>query len=256
MPIVARLNVTPVKSTALLHPEQIRLEPHGAVGNRDFFVVDKDGKRFSGAKKAQLLRIGSDYDFERDRLVLRLPGGVVAAGSAAANGEALSVRFYGRDVQGHVVEGGFEEALTRYTGEPVRLVRVDHPGTGVDVRPVTIVSLASVDELSRWGGVESRVDPGRFRMLLEIDGCAPHEEDTWSGRRVRIGGATVEVGRQVPRCATTTLSPTTGLRDFPTLSVIRKYRGVTADNNLPFGVYADVVEPGMVRVGDIVEPTT
>ncbi len=65
--------------------------------------------------------------------------------------------------------------------------------------------------------------------------------------RRRSGGA-------VPRCVITTLDPATGHRDFPTLHVIRRYRGVSADGDLPFGVYADVLEPGTVRVGDPVRP--
>jgi MOSC domain-containing protein YiiM len=35
--------------------------------------------------------------------------------------------------------------------------------------------------------------------------------------------------------------------------VIRDYRGVNAENQLEFGVYAAVMEPGDVRVGDPVE---
>jgi uncharacterized protein YcbX len=52
----------------------------------------------------------------------------------------------------------------------------------------------------------------------------------------------------------TTLDPATGRRDFPTLRVIRDYRGVNAENELEFGVYAEVLEPGEARVGDPVEP--
>jgi uncharacterized protein YcbX len=253
MPSVARLNVTPVKSTALLHPDEIRLETYGAAGNRDFFFVDEHGSRFSGLTKVPRLPIRSTFDAERDHLELRLPDEIVVEGPAAGTGEALAVDFYGRDVPAHVVEGDFEEALSRYSGHPVRLARVDHPGGGNDERPVTLVSLASVEELSRQGGREEPVDAGRFRMLVEIDGCTPHEEDTWTGRHVRIGQAVVSVGEQVPRCAITTLDPETGERDFPTLSVIKKYRGVTGDGQLPFGVYADVVEPGVIHVGDPVE---
>lgn len=253
MPRVAHLNVTPVKSTALHHPNQIRLERYGAVGNREFFLADGDGRRLSGSKKALLIPIRADYDASNERLTLRLPDGIVVRGSAAANGEALTVDFYGRGVSAHVVEGEWEEALTRYVGHPVRLARVDRAGDGIDARPVTLVSLASVEELSRQGGRDRPVDARRFRMLIEVDGCAPHEEDSWGGRRVGIGQAVVRIGDPVPRCVITTLDPETGAPDFPTLKVIRSYRGVSSTNELPFGVYGDVLEPGAVRVGDEVE---
>jgi len=254
MPTVVRLNVTPVKSTALHNPERIMLESHGAVGNREFFFVDGGGRRFGGSRKAPLMQIRAEHDSSEDRLTLRLPDGIVISGRAAAGGEALTVNFYGRAVPAHVVEGDWEESLSRYAGHTVRLARVDRPGDATDERPVTLVSLASVEELSRQGGRDRPVDAGRFRMLVEMDGCEPHEEDTWSGRQVRIGEAVVAVGDPVPRCVITTLDPQTGVRDFPTLSVIRAYRGVAGDNELQFGVYGDVVRPGSIMVGDPVEP--
>ena len=254
MPTVARLNVTPVKSTALHNPESIMLESYGAVGNREFFFVDADGRRFGGSRKAPLMPIRAEHDRAEDRLTLLLPDGIVITGPAAADGEALTVNFYGRAVAAHVMEGDWEEGLSRYAGHTVRLARVDRPGDATDERPVTLVSLASVAELSRQGGRDRPVDAGRFRMLVEIEGCEPHEEDTWSARRVRVGEAVVAVGKPVPRCVITTLDPQTGVRDFPTLSVIRAYRGVAGDNELQFGVYGDVVRPGSISVGDEVEP--
>ena len=254
MPTVARLNVTPVKSTALHNPERIMLERQGAVGNREFFFVGEDGRRFSGARKSPLIPIRAEYDSGRDHLSLRMPDGTVVTGSVEPNGESITVDFYGRAVHAHVIDGDWEEALSRYAGHVVRLARVDRPGDAVDVKPVTLVSLASVEELSRRGGRDRPVDARRFRMLVEIDGCAPHEEDTWAGRRVRIGGAEVRVGEPVPRCVITTLDPETGVRDFPTLAVIRSYRGVSKVRELEFGVYGDVVRVGTIAVGDPVAP--
>jgi hypothetical protein len=255
MPSVARFNVTPVKSTALHHPERIRLEARGAVGDRRFFFVDGNGKRFSGATKAPILPIRASYDEGRDLLELRLPNGIVASGSAEPDGEAIVVNFYGRPVEAHVVDGEFTGALSAYVGHEIRLARPDRAGDAIDAHPVTLVSLESVAELARRGEHEDTLDAGRFRMTVEIEGVsAPHEEDSWAGRRVRVGDALIRVGEPVPRCVVTTLDPATGRRDFPTLHVIRGYRGVNAENQLEFGVYGEVVEPGEVRVGDPVEP--
>lgn len=55
----------------------------------------------------------------------------------------------------------------------------------------------------------------------------------------------------MPRCVLTTLHPDTGEPDFPTLDVLASYR--RREGELLFGVYADVEEPGRVRVGDTVE---
>jgi uncharacterized protein len=252
---VARFNVTPVKSTALHHPERLRFATRGAIGDRRFFFVDRNGKRFSGATKAPILPVVANYDEDRDELELRLPDGVVVAGRPQPDGEALDVDFYGRSVRARVIDGAFTEALTRYAGHEIRLARPERAGDALDVRPVTLVSLESVAELAKQGGRDGPLDPGRFRMTIEIEGVSrPHEEDSWAGRRVRVGDVVLRVGDPVPRCVVTTLDPATGRRDFPTLRVIRDYRGVNADNSLEFGVYAEVVEPGEARVGDPVEP--
>ena len=92
-------------------------------------------------------------------------------------------------------------------------------------------------------------------MLVEVAGCEAHEEDSWVGRLVRIGEALVQVSVPVARCVVTTLDPSTGLKDFDTLKQIVAYRGVSGGSDIDFGVYATVLEPGTIRVGDDVEPS-
>jgi hypothetical protein len=254
MATVARFNVTPVKSTALHHPDRIRIERGGAVGNRDFFFLDAAGTLFGGSKLGSLVRIVAEHDRSAETLRLRFPDGAGVEGPAAGNGERIEVNFWGRPVTARIVEGPWTEPLTRFAGRELLLARVDRPGDGNDVRPITLVSLASVVELARRGGAERPLDPRRFRMTIELDGLEPHEEDTWAGREVRAGGTTLLVGDPVPRCVVTTQDPSTGERDFPTLSVIRRYRGVTGDGELPFGMYASVVEPGDVELGASATP--
>jgi uncharacterized protein YcbX len=249
MPLVARLNVTPVKSTALHNPAEIRLETYGAAGNRDFFFVDDGGRLQGGSKFGPFVRIAAEHDPAAERLVLRFSDGTAAEGDATAFGAAITTNFYGRPVPAHLLRGPWADAVSSFVGRPIRLARVDRPGDGSDIRPLTLVSLASVDELSRRGGAAGRLDPGRFRMLIELEGCAPHEEDTWNGGLLEIGEAAIRVGDPVPRCVVTTQDPRTGIRDFPTLSTIKRYRGVV-DGELRFGVYGDVERPGQVRVGD------
>jgi uncharacterized protein YcbX len=133
------------------------------------------------------------------------------------------------------------------------------PGEAVDRGRghVSLVSTASLDELGRQGGENGTVDGRRFRMLFELDGCEPHEEDLWVKRQVRIGEALVYVRGDVGRCAITTQNPQTGVPDFDTLRTIKEYRAETANEkgkkHLPFGVYGEVVEPGRVAVGARVE---
>jgi hypothetical protein len=118
-----------------------------------------------------------------------------------------------------------------------------------------MLSDASLAELARQTS-RDEVDARRFRMLISIAGCRPHEEDEWLGGRVRVGDAVVRLHEQVARCAITTQNPATGVPDFDTLREIKRYRGARDEEAkyIDFGVFGEVETPGRVRVGDPVEP--
>ncbi len=252
MPAVSRLSVTPVKGLGLLHPDEIVLERSGVADNRRFFLIGPTGRLFSGIDHGPLVQIRPRYDGERDFLSLTFPDGSVVEGEIVL-GEPVETEFYGRPVAGRLVAGQWAKALSSYSGKELRLVRADRPGDACDVHVVTLLSEESVAELAGRAG-RAAVDGRRFRMLVGLAGGAPHEEDTWAGREVQVGAALVHVLGPVPRCATTTRDPSTGVRDLDTLRVIKEYRGLREGKDVDFGVYADVVAPGRVRVGDPVEP--
>jgi uncharacterized protein YcbX len=252
MPTVARLSIAPVKALALTHPNEVRVEPFGIAGNRRFYLVDDEGKRVSGPNHGRLMQVRSSYDEPAERLTLTFPDGSLVDGDASrVNGSPVASDFWGRTVRARVVEGPFGPALSEWYGQPLRLVRPERPGDAADIQPLTLMSTASAEALSRWAGGNQRIlDTRRFRLNIELSGCQPFEEDSWKGRPLRIGDVVLRVGDPVPRCAVTTYHPDTGERDFGTLKAIKEVRGVTADGHLNFGVYASVEEPGIVRVGD------
>jgi uncharacterized protein YcbX len=254
---VSQINVAPVKALGLVHPDEVMLERTGVAENRRFHIVDAGGRRYNQIRDGELVRVRPEYDSERERLTLRFPDGTVADGHVLL-GDEITVDFYGRPVGGRVVEGPWAEALSHWVGRPLRLVQ-SPPGAAVDRGrgQVSLVSEESLAELARQAG-RDRVDGRRFRMLLQIEGCEPHEEDEWLKRRVRIGDAVVELLCDVGRCAITTQNPETGVPDFDTLRTIDGYRARTANaagnEHIPFGVYGEVVRAGIVRVGDSVAP--
>jgi uncharacterized protein YcbX len=253
---VSRLSIAPVKGMGLVHPEEISLEPFGVAANRRFHVVDADGRRFGQIRNGTLVRIRPEYDEETGRLALRFPDGHVVDGVPEL-GEELVTDFYGRPVPGRVVDGAWSEAISEFADRPLRIVRCDDPGAGVDrdLGTVTMLSDASLHELARQTS-RDEVDARRFRMLISIAGCRPREEDEWLGGRVRVGDAVVRLHEQVARCAITTQNPTTGIPDFDTLREIKRYRGARDEEAkyIDFGVFGEVETPGLVRVGDPVEP--
>jgi hypothetical protein len=254
MPTISRINVTPVKGMAQNHPSEAELGKIGIPGNRLFHLVNDFGELFSVGDHGPLVRVGASYDPDEDRLTLRFPGGTEVSGDAGQLGDPTQTSFHGRIVAGHELEGEWSEAVSAFVGKRLRLIRNDREGDGPDVRRLTLVSLASVRALADGAGHDGDLDSRRFRINLELEGCKPYEEDTWEGRRVRVGEALVRMFGQIPRCKVTNLDPDTGERDFSTLTAIARQRPRVQGAGLPFGMYAEVEQPGRARVGDPVEP--
>jgi uncharacterized protein YcbX len=256
VPVVSRISIAPVKGLGLVHPQDVMLETVGVRANRRFHLVDADGRRYNQLRNGRLVQVQPHYDESRGFLSLHFPDGAVAEGEISLDGD-LTVDFYGRPVQARVVQGPWAGALSEWVGRPLRLVE-SAPGDAVDRRRghISLVSNASLTELARRGS-QGDIDGRRFRMLFELDGCEPHEEDTWVKRHVRIGAATARIRGDVGRCAITTQNPETGEPDFDTLRTIRGYRDWTENEagkrHIPFGIFGEVTEPGRVAVGDQVD---
>jgi uncharacterized protein YcbX len=252
MKTVTRISTSPVKGFRLQHPDEVELGVDGVPGNRRFFVIGADGDRLRGSQTPWYSLLAADYDIEAEMLSIRFPDGTVASGPAAGDGERIHTAAGSLDLTGTIVDGPWTEPMSAFAGEPVRLVRADDLAA-VAQAPVTLVSDGSLGRLAEAAGVDP-LDARRFRMLFEISGCTPHEEDEWEGRRLRIGDAVVRVGEPVTRCAVTTRDPDTATRDLDTLRVLADYRGRReTDGMVLFGVYAYVEQPGCVRVGDPIE---
>lgn len=110
---------------------------------------------------------------------------------------------------------------------------------------ISIGSLASLRALSQRMGQD--LSPHRWRANLWIEGLAPWEEKDWTGRRLRIGSALLEVRQEITRCKATMANPETGRRDADTLGALRDL------GHQEFAVYAEVIEGGRIATGDPVE---
>jgi uncharacterized protein YcbX len=251
---VTSLAISPIRGFGLSQLDRAFLDPSGVSTNRRFFLVDDDGRRYTATRGGELFQLGAEWDDEANRLEVTFPSGQTISAVVRLGDPVVTPFFGGRPVSGRFALGPWSEAISEHVGRALRLVRIDTPGTAFPPgREVSLVSRRSLAALTREAKVDS-VDGRRFRMLLEIDGCRPHEEDEWIGRAVRLGGAVVEIGGAVDRCAATTRNPETGRPDLDTLRAIKAYRGARDGKYLDFGVFARVIEPGEVRVGDPVEP--
>jgi uncharacterized protein YcbX len=253
---VARICIAPVKSLRVVEAEEVELTRAGVAGDRRFWLVDGDGRLVNGKRHPELMRVQPEWDEVSGRLALAFPDGSVVEGEAEP-GEPVEAELYGAPHPSRIVPGPWQAALSEYVGEPVTLLWSD--GGAVDRGSLdggwaSLISRGSLEQLRTEAGAADPVDGRRFRMLFEIDGVEPHEEDTWLGRRVEIGDAVIELLGDVGRCVVTTLNPDTGRTDLDTLKLLAGYRREGVTEPLPFGVYGNVAVPGRVRVGDAVRP--
>lgn len=252
---VSRLSITPIRSFALHHPDQVEIGPEGVEDDRRFMLLDPDDRLLDGTRHGPMLRLRASLAHDPDRLTVTLPDGRVISDEVRL-GDPRAVEVYGRRFAVRPVVGPLAGSIGEALGRPVELVRSERGATAgmPDRNAVSILSDASVTELARLTNDGRPLDARRFRMLVQVAGGDPYQEDGWMGSEVRIGEVVVRVTKPDPRCVITTLDPDTGERDFATLHAIKEARGMRRPRKLDFGVYAEVVTAGTVRVGDPVEP--
>ncbi len=256
---VAQLGQVFVKATRFQHPESVEIDRSGIRHDRDFALVEANNGFVSSERHGDFFPLSFDFDAANDSLSLTLPDGLVIQGPAAATGPSWDYNHFTiRTFTVSEVEGPWAKVLSDFAGRPIRLVRCLSSGTAIDILPVTFVTTGSLRRLSRELGAP--VEAARFRAGLVLDNVIEHEEDGWDGRLIRIGAATLKVRSAVPRCQITGMDPLGGARDLDVMKTLVRYRekqaypdGLLAGYETPgFATYAEVIEPGTVRLGDTV----
>jgi uncharacterized protein YcbX len=134
--------------------------------------------------------------------------------------------------------------LRRIEEESESAVSLLQLGRGAfDAMPISIVSIGGHAQVEQAHG--TAVDARRFRINLIVETDIPMR--VWAGRRLQIGdadGPELAVTAPIERCVMITIDPDTGKRD-PWLM-----RTVAQQFENHYGVYANVVRPGLMRQGD------
>jgi hypothetical protein len=117
------------------------LEQRGVGRNRRFYLVREDGRLLAGVHHGPLVEVHADWDESAERLRLAFPDGSVVEDEVRL-GEPLD-RLLGHRCERQPCPRSVGGPAVDFAGRPVRLVKADEPGGGVDVDPVTLVSLES-----------------------------------------------------------------------------------------------------------------
>lgn len=247
--LIERIGFTPIKGGRHMTHDLANLTADGPLGDRVFCLVDRSrGRLLRTAENPALLRACARW--EAGVLSVDLSGHTFE-GVPSPSGETLNVDYWGRAAAVQSCTGPWAEAYSEYLGYDVVLCRCVTAGEVVYGASVTVVTTASMSLLAQRLGRE--VDSKRFRstFLVDTGDSTSHVEDSWVGRELRIGKATVRVRGVVPRCAVVDLDPVTGQKDASVLRELAGYRLSRGEIN--FGVDAVVTVAGEVRTGDQVE---
>ncbi len=187
------------------------------------------------AANARLASLHTAYDAASDTWLIRPPEGEpirarlsTPEGRAAA--EAFITAFLGEEARG-----------------PLRLVRAPgHRFTDIPEKSVSILSLNSLAALERACG--QTLDPLRFRANIHVSGGAEWADFALVGQEVMLGRARLRVWKRIVRCAATEVNPGTAERDANPPRALRQAFG-----HIDLGVQAEVLEGGLVAVGDALE---
>lgn len=253
---VAAVGFTPVKGLRHASYDAVVLDEHGPVGDRAFCLVDVPRRRvLRTVQNPSLVAVRARWDGRVLELVL--PSGETASAAPTPSGEAITCDYWGREAALDLLDGPHATLISSWLGFPVRLAAAP-PGAVVYGAPVSVVSLASLRDLAdRLGRPDLPGEAARLRATVALDADEPWverawAEESWAGRTLRLGAATVRVNAPIPRCAVIDLDPVTGVPSARLLGALADRPGA-ASGALNLGVDAHVVVPGVVRPGDPAE---
>ncbi len=218
----------PVKSMRGERCERLWLDQRGVVGDRLYAVRDEAGKFGSGKTTRRFRRIDGLLRF-----------------AAAYDGEVPLLTFPDSStLRGD--DPAIHAALSTYLGLPVTLSReaeISHYDAGA----LHLLTITSMRTLGASLG-DAALDVRRFRpnILVEVESSG-FPEDAWQGHEIAIGGdVRIRLGGQAERCVMV------GLAQGNLPADARILRAVARLHAACLGVYADVLAPGAIHVGDTI----
>jgi uncharacterized protein YcbX len=222
---VVALHRFPVKSMGGEALREVEIGDNGLVGDREWAVYAADGKLASGKHSRRFRRMDPVFELtaRQDGPTTRV---MLPDATEVLAGQGVSL-----------------DQLSEHFGEPVT-VRRETDVMHQDGAPLSIVGTATLSELGRHEGAGHPVDPRHLRANIVVETEVPYAEEAWIGREVTVGGARVRVTEAIQRCRMVGIAQV-GLAARPgMLQAVQEHHGLMA------GVYATVLRPGRVELGD------
>lgn len=244
---------------------------HGLAGDRRLAVVSRTTGKIASAKYPRLWRdlltLSAAAGHPAEAVRITLPGGKTIWSTDADVDEVLSATLNepvtlaaapppGASLDRAVPDAVLREGVTAQV--PAEIMEIGGggpPGTFVDFAPLHLLTTGTLDQIAELSPYH-RADPERYRPNVVIRTVAGgFAENDWLGRRLRVGDELIlGVICRTPRCAVPTLAHGDLPRSAEALRVLARHNRIqpleASDPEPCAGVYAEVLAPGRIRVGD------
>jgi MOSC domain-containing protein len=268
---VTALRRYPVKSMLGEDLDASDVSPLGLARDRRLAVISRRTGKVASAKYPRLWRdlLTLSAEAVDDAARITLPGGKTVCSTDTDIDEVLSallnepVTLTATPPPGASLDRAVPEAVLRdgiRAQVPAELIEIGAgapPGTFVDFAPLHLLTTATLDRIAELSPYR-RAHLERYRpnvvIRTEAEGFG---ENDWLGQDLRVGDdLVVRVIARTPRCAVPTLAHGALPRDTEALRVLARHNRVAPlaglDPEPCAGVYAEVLRPGRIRVGDAV----
>ncbi len=233
---ISRLYLYPVKSMSGIAVEEAHVGLDGILGDRQYAFVRAD-KAASDSFPWMTAR-------QSARMILYKPQ-FTQLPTPDQPEPPVQVRTPENSVR-EISDASLCQELTTKTEPSLFLLR---SARGLfDCQHISIFSLASVRALAAEAGCA--IDARQFRANVYIEPVSRRafDEEEWAGSLLRIGSEVLTgVTQRDPRCMMINLDPDSGKQDA------RVLRAVAQRHDGQAGIYANVVRPGLIRVGDAIQ---
>jgi uncharacterized protein len=183
-------------------------------------------------RNESLAGLKTHFDDHSHCLTIRRDGEVAAQGDLeTAQGRAAIEQFF---------TANFAADLK---GTPKVISGEGHSFSDVARKVVSIINLSSVGAVA--GLVDWDVHPLRFRANVYVTGWPAWHEFELLDRTLAIGDVRLKVVKRIKRCAAVNVDPDTAIRDLEIPNALQRRLG-----HADCGIYAEVIAPGTLRVGD------
>jgi len=272
---ISQLWTYPVKSMVGVSVESVELSSLGIVGDRYWAIRDNERGGIRGAKKiGELMQFSArPVNDGSHHVSISLPDGSEVLSSAPNVSQLLSdalhrsVTLESLPADGSLehfrrgpsdsddplteLRGIFgrevEEPLPDFTAFPPEVAEFESPpGTHHDCWPLLVMTTSALQALTE-AVPESQIDVLRFRpsIVVETNSGEGHVEFSWKGKTASLGTAVIEFLDPCPRCIMITRKVNDELPEDRAI-----LRHVVRDLNQAVGVYARILTPGRVALGD------